>query len=214
MGTDGKVYQVGTGLPTSGTQPLTALAGISLATTTKPVDFFFVTVDPTHHGTQPDTLYVTDPSATYTVGTATLTGAIRKFTATAFDAVTGAPTAWASSGIVMVDPSNNKGGVTGLTGYSTGSSVVLFATSGAYLANAGQYGGALYGYTDVLANDAADGTLPTTATATTLVPFFNANNFNQGFRGVAFAPNQSTALSGSNSNLPALFENPTTIRAS
>ena len=82
MGTDGKVYQVGTGLPTSGTQTLTALAGISLATATKPVDFFFVTVDPAHHGTQPDTLYVTDPSATYTVGTATLTGAIRKFTAT------------------------------------------------------------------------------------------------------------------------------------
>src|SRR6185437_16280525 len=33
---------------------------------------------------------------------------------------------------------------------------------------------------------------------------------NQGFRGVAFAPNQSPVLAGSNSNLPALFENPTT----
>jgi Bacterial Ig domain len=209
MGTDGKVYQVGTGLPTSGTQTLTALPGVSLGTGTKPVDFFFVTVDPTHHGTQPDTLYVTDPSATYTVGTTTLTGAIHKFTATAFDPVTGAPTAWTSSGIVMVDPTNNKGGVTGLTGYFTGTSVVMFASSGAYLANAGQYGGAVYSFTDVLANDAADGTLPSTATATTIIPFFNANNFNQGLRGIAFVPNQSPALTGSNTNLPALLENPT-----
>ena len=53
-----------------------------------------------------------------------------------------------------------------------------------------------------------DGTLPSTATATTVIPFFNANNFNQGLRGMAFVPNQSPVLSGSNTNLPPLFENP------
>jgi len=30
-----------------------------------------------------------------------------------------------------------------------------------------------------------------------------------GFRGIAFVPNQAPTLSGTNSNLPAIFENPT-----
>ena len=42
------------------------------------------------------------------------------------------------------------------------------------------------------------------------MPFFNPTNFNQGFRGIAFVPNQSPTLTGANSNLPALFENPAT----
>jgi hypothetical protein len=213
MGVDGKIYTVGTGQPTSGVQPLTALSGVTLPTSpTKPVDFFFVTSDPADHGTQPDTLYVTDPSATYTVGSTTFIGTIRKFTADTFD-VSEAPTHWTASGDIKVDPVNDKGAITGLTGYSTGSSVVMFATSGAYNANAGQYGGALFTFTD---STGYNGTIPSgnpssANTATTLVPFFNASNFNKGFRGIAFAPNQTPTLTGGNSNLPAIFENPVSI---
>jgi hypothetical protein len=214
MGTDGKIYHVGAGLPTSGTPTLTNIpfsdAPSGLPTTpTKPVDFFFVTLNPSAHPSQPtaaDTLYVTDPSATYTSG-GTKTGEIVKYAATAWDPTTGAPTAFAFKGFIQVDPTNDKGAVTGLTGYSTGTSVVIYATSGAYNANAGQYGGALFSYTDVLANDTG-GSLPSTATATSLLPFFRANNFNQGFRGVAFVPNQAPTLTGGTYNFPAILENP------
>src|SRR5262245_31739740 len=215
MGSDGKLYHVGAGLPTSGTPTLTSIPfpdvpGGALPTTpTKPVDFFFVTLNPSAHPSQPtapDTLYVTAPSATYTNG-GTKTGEIVKYAATAWDPVTGAPTAFAFKGFIQVDPTNDKGAVTGLTGYSTGTSVVIYATSGAYNANAGQYGGALFSYTDVLANDTG-GALPSTATATTLLPFFRANNFNQGFRGVAFVPNQAPTLTGGTYSFPAILENP------
>ncbi len=210
MGTDGKIYQIGTGLPTSGSQLYTELTGVLIDKSNKiPVDFFFATLDPAHHGTQPDTLYVADNSTTYAVDANTNQGVIQKFTADT-DASGNLTGGWHSSGFVEVDPSmNNKGQITGLTGYSTGSSVVIFATSGATNANAGQYGGALFTYTDTLSSDALDGSLPTGAVAITLVPFFNATNFNQGFRGVAFAPNQAPTLTGSNSDLPALLENPT-----
>ena len=155
--------------------------------------------------TAPDVLYIADPGTTYTVGSTTYTGEIRKFTADTYDG-SGNPTHWTDRGFVMVDPVNNKGQITGLTGYSTGTSVVMYATSGATNANAGQYGGALFSFTDTLANDGVGGALPATATATTLVPFFNA--YNQGFRGIAFVPNQAPTLTGTNSNLPAIFENP------
>ena len=141
MGTDGKIYHVGTGLPTNGTNALVELPGVVLPTTNtttlvniKPVDFFFATLNSsadTADPAAPDTLYATDPSTSYTVGADTRQGVIHKFTATAFDPATGAPTDWTSSGIILVDPVNDKGPITGLTGYSTGTSVVMFATSGA-----------------------------------------------------------------------------------
>jgi hypothetical protein len=64
----------------------------------------------------------------------------------------------------------------------------------------------LFSFTDTLANDGVGGALPATATATKLVPFFNA--YNQGFRGIAFVPNQAPSLTGTNSNLTAILENP------
>src|SRR5262249_5466279 len=108
---------------------------------------------------------------------------------------------------------NNKGQITGLTGYSTGSSVVMFATSGATNANAGQYGGSLYTFTDTTGYGGvipavAPTAAPTSASAaTTLVPFFSA--FNEGFRGVAFAPNQAPTLSAGTYDFSSLLENPT-----
>ena len=197
----------------------TQLAGISVPNSTKPVDFFFTTLDPADHGTQPDTLYVTSPSSavadayTVTVNGQSLTahGKILKYTAN-YDPITHALTGgWHASGFVEVDPTaNDKGQVTGLTGYSTGSSVVMYATSGAANANAGQYGGSLFTFTDT---SGFDGTIPTgnptsANSATTLVPFFNA--FNQGFRGVAFAPNLAPTLAAATYNFPSIAENPTT----
>jgi hypothetical protein len=201
------LFQIGTGMPTSGTNSLTPLVGVT-GLGSKSDSFFFVTVNSAAHAanpTAPDTLYIADPATTYTVASTTYTGEIRKFTADTFD-VSGNPTHWTSSGFVKVDPVNNKGQITGLTGYSTGTAVVMYATSGATNANAGQYGGALFSFTDTLANDGAGGALSATATATTLVPFFHA--YNQGFRGVAFVPNQAPTLTGTNSTLPAIFENP------
>jgi hypothetical protein len=203
----GGFFQIGTGAPTSGTNALTPVAGVT-GLGSKSDAFFFATVNAAAHAanpTAPDILYIADPGTTYTVASTTYTGEIRKFTADTYDG-SGNPTHWTDRGFVMVDPVNNKGQITGLTGYSTGTSVLMYATSGASNANAGQYGGALFSFTDRLANDGADGTLPATATATTLVPFFNA--YNQGFRGIALVPNQAPTLSGSNSNLPAIFENP------
>ncbi len=226
MGSDGKFYHVGAGLPTTGGQTLTQIpfsdnGGALLSSPTKPVDFFFVTVNPAAHPsdpTAPDTLYVTVPSQTYTVGGITYTGVIRKYTADSYDTTTpgvAVPTHWLASGDIQIFPvnaANSFGAVTGLTGYSTGTSVVMYATSGAYNANAGQYGGALFSYTDVLANDGANGSLPsdpTKITATTLIPFYTATNYNQGFRGLALVPNQAPVLTGGgNVNLPPLLENP------
>ncbi len=207
MDNNAGLYQIGSGTPTSGPNALAPLAGVT-GLGSKSDSFFFVTSNAAAHSanpTAPDTLYVADPSTTYTVNTTTYTGEIRKFTADTYD-VTGNPTHWTSSGFAAVDPVNNKGQITGLTGYSTGTSVVMYATSGATNANAGQYGGAIFSFTDTLTADGAGGTLPATAAATTLVPFFNA--YNQGFRGIAFVPNKAPTLTGTNSNLPALFENP------
>ena len=140
-------------LPTMVGATATQLPGISLPGTSNPNlgNFFFVTLNPTAHAgtggqglSQPDTLYVANSAPG---GTDTTSGEIDKFTATAFDPTTGAPTNWAFSGYVQATAAG-IGGVTGLTGYSTGSSVIMFAQAG----NAGSKnqggGGALFTFTD------------------------------------------------------------------
>jgi hypothetical protein len=210
MDASSKLYQIGSGTPTSGANALTQLAGVT-GLGAKSDAFFFATVNAAAHATNPtapDVLYVADPGTSYTVNSVAHQGEIRKFTADTFDG-SGNPTHWTDSGFAMVDPNNVGfvGQITGLTGYSTGTSVVMYATSGATNANAATYGGALFSYTDTLAADGVGGALSATATATTLVPFLNA--FNQGFRGIAFVPNQAPTLTGANSSLPAIAENST-----
>jgi hypothetical protein len=184
------IYTVGTGEPTTGGAGLTPLTGVTLHTggTSAGADFFFATLDVADHGTQPDTLYVADAP--------TNGGQIDKYTATFTGSV---PTSWTLTGSVSAQ------NVTGLTGYANGSTVVMYATAGSANAAGGGTnggGGALYTYTDTSGFNTP---IPGGATAIKLAAL---TAFGEGFRGVAFVPNQAPTLIGGNSNLPSIVENP------
>ena len=147
-GTTG-VYQVGTGLPTSGTQPTTLIAGSA-----SPYAFFFADLGTSEAGL--DTLYLADDSA----------GQIKKFTK-----VSGV---WSQTG------SATFSGARGLTGVVSGSTVTLYATTGA---SGSTGGGTLVKLVDSTGyNGTLSSIVTTLATAAT----------NEAFRGVAFAPQAGT----------------------
>jgi hypothetical protein len=188
------IYAVGTGEPTTSGSALSPLSGVTVNTsgTSAGVDFFFATLDIADHGTQPDTLYVANAP--------TNGGQIDKYTATFSN---GAPTSWTLTGSVTVAGPDHTG-VTGLTGYANGSTVVMYATAGSASSAGGGStggGGALYTCTDT----SGFGISPAGSTVTRLA---NLTVSGEGFRGVALVPNQAPMLSSGNSNLPAIFENP------
>jgi uncharacterized repeat protein (TIGR01451 family) len=117
---------VGTGLPTSGSQPLTSLPG--LPTNGSPDSYFFADLSTSVAGV--DTLYVADDGT----GSSTTRAGITKYT---FNGTT-----WGAAGTV--------GGVTdayrGLTGVVSGSTVTLYATRGGGGGSSG--GGQLVTLTD------------------------------------------------------------------
>ncbi len=120
-------------------------------------DVFFATLDPQAHegsggqgATQPDTLYATNSKGSYVDVNGVMTadgGEVDKYVATSFNATTGAPTAWTFAGFVA-SSTLADGGATGLTGYSTGSSVVLYAQSGNSNQKSVTGSGSLFAYTD------------------------------------------------------------------
>ena len=200
-----QIYQVGTGLPGAGSASLTPLPGLSVISGSNPngnlvkfagdgsPDFFFATLDPVHHGTQPDTLYFAQQANG---------GEIAKFSAT-FDN-SGTLTGWSPSGYVLAP------NVGGLTGYANGSTVVMFATAGSLDSAGGGTaagGGKLYTYTDATGYNVAIPTAsPNAAVATTLIGSLPSQ---EGFRGITLVPNQSPVLNlTGNSPLPILLENP------
>ena len=190
------IYSVGTGLPGAGSAALTPLPGLTLASFTGDgsVGFFFATLDPADHGSQPDTLYIAQQGNG---------GTIAKFSAT-FSG--GVPTNWSASGYIQA---SNVGG---LTGYVNGTSVVMYATAGSLNAAGGGTsagGGELFTYTDTTGYNVAIPTSgPNAAVATTLIPSLPSG---EGFRGITLVPNQAPVLNlTGTSSLPTLLENPAT----
>jgi len=187
-----KIYQVGTGLPTSGGYSLTPLSGISVNFPSGDGfnDFFLTTLDVADHGSQPDTIYFSDPGHNQ----------IDKYSAT-FSG--GVPVSWTLTGTIA------EANASGLTGYTNGNTVVMYSTAGSTAGAGGgssSGGGALYTFTDVSGYDAAPVNATGGTTATTLVTLPATG---EGFRGVAIVPNQSPTLNHSGtSSLPNLLENP------
>ena len=189
------IYSVDTG---SGT--FTKLVGptFSLGGQDGSPAFFFATLDPADHGTQPDTLYLASP--------ATSGGEIIKYTATFTG---GVPTSWTATGFISAA---NVSGLTGYVNYSTenitagnpnGATVVMYADAGSVDAAGGgtsSGGGKLYSFTDTTGFGVA-----ASGTVTTLV---NSLPSEEGFRGVAFVPNQQPVLNHAGpSTLPTILEN-------
>jgi hypothetical protein len=96
------IYSLGSGLPTSGTQPATALPGVASGS---PYSFFFASVQPASNGAA-DTLYIADSSA-----------GIIKYNLVG--------STWVKEGVV----GGSTNDFTGLTGQVVGGTVKLFATS-------------------------------------------------------------------------------------
>ena len=145
-GTAVRIGSVGTGTPTSGPQTITNLPGF--VTTGSPYGFFFADLDGTVSG--PDTLYVADDTANQ----------IQKYCLVAGS--------WVARGSASA-----SGAVRGLTGVVNGTTVTLYATSGAAST------GGFFSFSDTTgynANISGAATLLTTA------------GTNKAFRGIAFAP--------------------------
>jgi uncharacterized protein len=98
------VETIGTGLPTSGSQTVTRLPGLTDTTNPSTYGFFLADLTPTVAGA--DTLYVADDGA----------GALTKFSLVGGN--------WVSNGTVGVDADDYRG----LTGSVTSNTVTLFAT--------------------------------------------------------------------------------------
>jgi hypothetical protein len=157
------IFAVGMGLPTTGMAPITPLPGTT--TDANGSYYAFVMLDMNGDGVL-DTLYIADDRAT---ATAAGPGGIQKWTLTAG---TGSwMFAWASNAAAGTT------GVRGLTGYASGSNVVLLATT----ASASPAPNAIVRLIDPGAT-----TPPTAANITTLVPAVAGAV--TVYRGIALAP--------------------------
>jgi DNA/RNA endonuclease G (NUC1) len=155
-GTALRIAAVGSGLPVVSGAVMTNLPGYP--TTTNPNAFFLADLDATVPGV--DTLYVADENAT--------TGGIQKYSL-----VGGS---WTFNGTVTAASAR------GITGLVNGTTVTLFATTGASSASGG---GSLYGFTDTTGyNGSVSGAANVIATAAA----------NTAFRGVAMAPGNAPVI--------------------
>lgn len=145
-----RVGTVGTGTPTAAGQTITNLPGFPVAGS--PYAYLFVDLDAGVAGV--DTLYVAEDTAS--------AGQIQKWSLVGGN--------WTATGTVAA------AGVRGLTGFASGGTVQLFATTGA---GAAAGGGSLYAFTDPTGyNGTASGTASVIASAAA----------NTAFRGVALTP--------------------------
>ena len=159
-GTNGRIGTVGSGLPTTAGQTITGLPGFP--TTGSSYGFFFADLD---GSAGLDTVYVADDSTP---------GSIQKYSLVAGN--------WTASGSVAAALPR------GLTGFVNGTSVALFATTGA---SAAAGGGSLYAVTDTSGYNATmTGTVATIATAAT----------NTAFRGVALTPGTGSCAVATSTN--------------
>ena len=151
-GTAVRLGAVGSGTPTTAGQTIVNLSGFPTAGS--PYQFFFADLDSGVAGN--DTLYVAEDT--------TGGGQIQKYSLVAGN--------WTAAGSI------SAAGVRGLTGYVTGTTVSLFATTGASTATGG---GTLYSFSD---GTGYNGTASGTATNA----FSLAVNSNEAFRGIVYIP--------------------------